>query len=248
MENDAGGHWGKYAVDAESGQWAVGTAHQIIPILTLILSLMFKLRLPAVRREFEDEDEDEGEEEPADEPAAAFDARSRPATLHGPHLHTANTIQIRAPREKIFAIVSDLARWPLILPHYRSIEFLGKDRERAIVRMTCVLRGLPISWVASYQADWRSLEMRFEHLRGWTKGMQVKWALVPAREGCRAEIVHGLQFRVPLLARIVEPVIGRLFVDSIAGRTLRSFQNYIEYPPAPRPEEVLTFDEPEVVK
>ncbi len=40
-------------------------------------------------------------------------------------MHTATSIHIAAPRERIFATVSDLARWPELLPHYRYIRTLG---------------------------------------------------------------------------------------------------------------------------
>ena len=143
-------------------------------------------------------------------------------------MHTASSIHIRAPREKIFATVSDLARWPQVLPHYRAIEFLGKQGERQIVRMCARRSGLPISWVSAYLADPQALELRFEHLEAWTKGMQVVWMLNPTRDGCRVEIVHDLHFRVPWLAWLAEPIIGRLFVENIANKTLRTFKAHLE--------------------
>jgi ribosome-associated toxin RatA of RatAB toxin-antitoxin module len=131
--------------------------------------------------------------------------------------------------------VSDLARWPDLLPHYRSIEFLGKQGDRAVVRMACVRSGLPISWVSAYRADPQALELRFEHLQAWTKGMTVVWTLNPTRDGCRVEIVHDLQFRVRPLAWLAEPIIGRFFIDHVARRTLRSFKSHFESDGAAEP-------------
>jgi ribosome-associated toxin RatA of RatAB toxin-antitoxin module len=152
-------------------------------------------------------------------------------------VHTASSIHIRAPREKIFAMVSDLARWPLLLPHYREIDFLGKEADRAIVRMKCVRSGLPLSWVASYRADAQALELRFEHLRSWTKGMQVVWTLNPTRDGTRVEIVHNLQFRVPALAWLAEPFIGGFFIRHVARRTLQAVKEHMENPKPPAHEQ-----------
>jgi ribosome-associated toxin RatA of RatAB toxin-antitoxin module len=145
-------------------------------------------------------------------------------------VHTASSIHIRAPREKIFAVVSDLARWPLLLPHYREIDFLGKEAERLIVRMKCRRSGLPISWMAAYRADAQALELRFEHLRSWTKGMQVVWTLNPTRDGTRVEIVHNLQFRVRALAWLAEPIIGGVFIAHVAARTLQALKEHMENP------------------
>lgn len=152
-------------------------------------------------------------------------------------MHTASSIHIRAPREKIFAAVSDLARWPLLLPHYRKIDFLGKEADRTIVRMKCVRSGLPVSWVAAYRADATALELRFEHLRSWTKGMQVVWTLNPTRDGTRVEIVHNLQFAMPALEWLARPIIDGFFIRHVAGRTLRALKEHMENPRPPAHEQ-----------
>ncbi len=143
-------------------------------------------------------------------------------------MHSVNTITIAAPREQIFAAVSDLARWPEVLPHYRTIEFLGKDGDGQIVRMAAERSGIPISWVSAYVADARTLELRFQHLRAWTKGMRVVWILTPLREGTRVEIVHDLKFRIPGLGWLAELIIGRFFIHHIANQTLATFKAHIE--------------------
>lgn len=143
-------------------------------------------------------------------------------------MHTATSIQIKAPREKIFAMVSDLARWPDWLPHYRSIEFLGTGRRGAIVRMAALRSGIPIVWTSEYWADGRALELHFLHLAKWTKGMKVVWTLTPTRDGTRVEIVHDLAFRVPLLAWLAEPIIGRYFIEHVATKTLATFKQLLE--------------------
>ncbi|MGB8168995.1 MAG: SRPBCC family protein, partial [Chthoniobacteraceae bacterium] len=61
-------------------------------------------------------------------------------------MHTASSIQIKAPREQVFAMVRDLARWPEWLPHYRRIEFLGAGQRGQIVEMAAMRSGIPISW------------------------------------------------------------------------------------------------------
>ncbi len=143
-------------------------------------------------------------------------------------MHTGTSILIKAPREAIFPVVSDIGRWPERLPHYRYVKFLGKDGGREIVKMSATRDGIPVSWISAYEIDPDRLELRFEHLRKWTKGMQVVWNLTPTRDGTRVEIVHDLKFRVPGLAWIAEPIILGLFVENIAGKTLRAFKQLLE--------------------
>ena len=122
----------------------------------------------------------------------------------------------------------DLSRWPKLLPHYRRVDFLRKEGARDIVRMAALRDGIPISWVSAFEADEALLELRFEHLRMWTRGMRVTWTFTPTRDGTRVEIVHDLTFRVRPLRWIAEPIIGGFFIENVAGKTLRAFKRIIE--------------------
>lgn len=143
-------------------------------------------------------------------------------------MHTATSIHIAAPRERIFATVSDLARWPELLPHYRYIRTLGSGEKGSIVQMAATRSRIPISWVSEYWSDPRALELHFLHLQRWTKGMKVVWTLTPTRDGTRVEIVHDLRFRIPPLAWLAEPIIGGFFIEHIAGQTLATFKSQLE--------------------
>jgi len=143
-------------------------------------------------------------------------------------VHTTTSLIIKAPREKIFAVVSDLARWPELLPHYRYIKFLRRDGVRDVVEMAARRDFIPIRWVSAYEAHRESLELRFEHLRAWTKGMRVVWTLTAVPEGTRVEIVHDLRFRISFLQWLAEPIIGGFFINPIARKTLRSFKAHLE--------------------
>ncbi len=125
-------------------------------------------------------------------------------------------------------MVSDLARWPEWLTHYRFIEFLGAGKRGRIVKMAAVRSGIPIAWTSEYWTDARALELHFLHLAKWTKDMKVVWTLTPTRDGTRVEIVHDLRFRVPLLAWLAEPIIGRFFIEHVAAQTLATFKQHLE--------------------
>ena len=105
---------------------------------------------------------------------------------------------------------------------------MGKQNGREIVRMAATRSGIPISWVSAYDADRTALELRFEHLEMWTKGMKVIWTLTPTRDGTRVEIIHDLHFRIPALQWLAEPIIGGFFIENIANKTLRTFKQILE--------------------
>lgn len=143
-------------------------------------------------------------------------------------MHQSNSILIRAPKAQVFETTTDLEHWPNVLPHYRFIRFLDRRNGSAVVRMAASRSGIPISWVSEVQVDRENTEMRFEHLRAFTKGMRVVWRYTDTPDGVRVEIVHDLKFRVPFLRPIADLIIGRFFIEHVAGRTLRTFKKHLE--------------------
>ena len=143
-------------------------------------------------------------------------------------MHNTDSILMHAPKMEIFETAANLELWPKILPHYRYIRFLQREPDRNIVVMAARRSGIPISWTSEQIIDRERLEIRFLHLKAWTKGMRVVWTFSDARDGVLVTILHDLRFRVPALAPIVEPIIGDFFIHHIAGKTLRCMKAYIE--------------------
>ena len=87
---------------------------------------------------------------------------------------------------------------------------------------------IPISWVSEEIIDRSKLEVRFRHLKAWTKGMEVIWTFAETDEGIRVSIFHDLHFRVPTLAPLAEPIIGDFFIGHIANQTLKHMKTHVE--------------------
>lgn len=145
-------------------------------------------------------------------------------------MNTQSTILIRASRRAIYDSASDLSRWPAVLPHYRHIRYLQRDGHRSVVQMAAHRGGIPVSWVSEQINDPERLEIRFTHLRAFTKGMGVVWSFEEMPDGTLVRIVHVLRFRIPALAPIADRIIGGFFIEDIAHRTLRAFKAHLEFP------------------
>lgn len=148
-------------------------------------------------------------------------------------MQTGNSIIIQAPREAIFEIAADLANWPRILPHYRYIRFLEHNKQRSIVEMAALRSGIPISWTSEFVVDRERMELRFLHLKKFTRGMKVVWTFKETPAGVLVEIMHALRFRVAALAPIAEPIIGGFFIHHVANQTLRAMKAHVEKNAAP---------------
>jgi hypothetical protein len=85
--------------------------------------------------------------------------------------------------------------------------------------------GLPVVWRARAWSEPRGRRLRFVHVAGATKGMDVTWRIEPtATGGCRVEIHHRFEPSIPGFAAFVD----RGFTRPIAGRTLATFRALAE--------------------
>ena len=143
-------------------------------------------------------------------------------------MHKTNSIVMHAPKPVIFETAANLELWPTMLPHYRYIRFLERTPDRNIVIMAAKRSGIPISWMSEQIIDRDRMEIRFHHLRAWTKGMHVVWTFSDTPAGVLVEISHDLRFRIRAVAPIVDVVIGDFFIHNIANKTLRCMKAYVE--------------------
>ncbi len=134
-----------------------------------------------------------------------------------------NAIVIQAPAQTIYARAADTERWPQVLPHYRFVRVLGREGEVRSIEMAAFRDvdalhvRIPVRWRAQQINDAKTPSIRFRHVAGWTTGMQVLWSFEERDGATLVTIDH--RWNSPLARSI-----GRLFVDPIATRTLRTFK------------------------
>jgi aromatase len=145
-------------------------------------------------------------------------------------MHKTNSIVMQAPKMSIFETASNMELWPKILPHYRYIHYLERSPNRNVVVMAATRSGIPISWTSEQIIDREKVEVHFNHLRAFTKGMRVVWTFEETPDGVLVKILHDLRFRISILAPIVDLIIGDFFIHNIANKTLRCMKAYVESP------------------
>ncbi len=143
-------------------------------------------------------------------------------------MHKADSIIMHAAKMEIFETAANLELWPKILSHYRYIKYLERGANRNLVVMAASRSGIPIKWTSEEIIDRDRCEIRFHHLKAFTKGMRVVWSFNETPAGVLVEIAHDLEFRVPVLAPLADPIIGTFFIHHIASQTLRQMKTYLE--------------------
>ena len=128
----------------------------------------------------------------------------------------------------VFEAAANLELWPRILPHYRYIRYLERGANRNVVVMAATRSGIPVSWTSEQIIDRQRIEVRFRHLKAFTKGMRVVWTFQEVPTGVLVEIEHDLAFRVKILAPIADKIIGDFFIHHVANKTLRYMKSYVE--------------------
>lgn len=141
-------------------------------------------------------------------------------------MHTETEIEIVASARAVYDAVADVERWPSFLPHYR---YVRRNRDGSFA-MAARRGWIPVRWVARIEADPREPTLRFRHVRGWTRGMDVVWKFQPSAQGTRVTIVHDLDVHALPAARewFARRVIGECFIDAIARRTLFHVKSLLE--------------------
>jgi ribosome-associated toxin RatA of RatAB toxin-antitoxin module len=152
-------------------------------------------------------------------------------------VRTVDRTRVAAPLERVYALAADVERWPSFLAHYRWVRVLRRDADATIVEMAAWrpfgrLR-YPTWWVSEMRTDPAAHTIRYRHLRGITRGMDVVWSVAGRDGAAEVEIVHtwaGPPW--PLIRRPAAAwVIGPVFVHGIAARTLAGVRRAAEASP-----------------
>jgi ribosome-associated toxin RatA of RatAB toxin-antitoxin module len=148
-------------------------------------------------------------------------------------MHLENTIVIHASPDRIFSLAAAVERWPEILPHYRRVTVLDLLPSGRLLDMAAWRGRIPVHWRAQQLIDHNNWRMTFKHIWGVTRGMEVEWCFEPVADisgpSTRVTIRHDLTLRWPLIGRwVAEHIIGPMFIDYIARRTLLRIKELAE--------------------
>ena len=152
-------------------------------------------------------------------------------------MHSEIAIRIVAPPDVVFTLARDVERWSDLLPHYARSRAVERRADGTLIAdfiarrpLVAVLGlGLPVAWRSRTWWEPEPRRLRFVHVAGATRGMDVTWRIEPVagdggRDGCTVTIEHEFAPRLPGFAAFVD----RFFTQPIAGRTLATFKALAE--------------------
>lgn len=154
-------------------------------------------------------------------------------------MRTVDTITIAAPLATVWPLAVQVEQWPEILPHYRWVTRLeGARGGDGVVEMAAWRPfGGPLRWPTWWSSrmwiDEGKHEIRYHHMAGITRGMDVVWSVTSSDHGTTITIVHEWRGpRWPLIGGVAASmVIGPVFIHGIASRTLAGVARAAERAP-----------------
>jgi len=149
-------------------------------------------------------------------------------------MHSTIAVDVAAPADLVFGIARDVVRWERLLPHYDRSRVIERRADGSVVVEFVARRpfplvgvlglGVPVAWRARTWSEPSTRRLRFVHVAGATKGMDVTWRIDPTEDGCAVAIDHDFRPRFAVFAGFVD----RAFTGPIAGRTLATFKALAE--------------------
>lgn len=143
--------------------------------------------------------------------------------------YSVNEIEIAAAPPEIMRLAFDLPRWPEFLPHYRWVRVLETEGERQTVEMACYRTGVPLKWRSHLWVRPEERRMRFLHIAGPARGMDVEWVFEERGSITSVTIRHDLTLQVPVInSPVGRWIVSEVFVAAVAGRTLKCLKQAVE--------------------
>jgi len=153
----------------------------------------------------------------------------------GRPMETVDELLVRVPPRRVFDVVRHVEEWPAHLAHYRYVRFREQASDGGgLVEMAANrpfgLANWPTWWLSEMEVDHATPAIRFRHVGGITKGMDVEWTFAPADGGTLVRILHVWDGpRWPLIGIFAATtVIGPVFIHGIASRTLAGLARVAE--------------------
>jgi ribosome-associated toxin RatA of RatAB toxin-antitoxin module len=162
----------------------------------------------------------------------------------GRPMETVDERLVRAPVGTMFELASRVEDWPAYLSHYRYVRFRTRRSDGGgVVEMSAYrpfhiidtskgpLRvNWPTWWLSEMSVNEATRSIRFRHVGGVTKGMDVEWTFTSATGGTNVRIVHVWDGpHIPVVGMWAAIyVIGPVFVHGIASRTLAGLAKVAE--------------------
>jgi ribosome-associated toxin RatA of RatAB toxin-antitoxin module len=124
-----------------------------------------------------------------------------------PYVET--TIDIAAPRRKIYELAKDMERYSEFMPDVEYVRILRRDGDKTITRWKTLVEEAPIEWTEEDTFDDKHTRIDYRLIDGDLDKFEGSWTF-EERDGV-THVVLGVDydFGVPTLAELIGPILHK---------------------------------------
>lgn len=121
--------------------------------------------------------------------------------------------------EQMFALVTDIARYPEFLPWVIALRVRSDSENEAVADMIVGFKGLRESFSCRVHKEWPRL-VTVSYIDGPMKHLENEWHFAPLESGgCRVDFMVDFSFR----SRVFETLAGQMF-DKALRKMIAAFE------------------------
>ncbi len=137
------------------------------------------------------------------------------------------SIEIAAPRQKIYELAKDMERYPEFMPDVEYVKVLKREGNQTVTRWKTLVEEAPIEWTevdifddANTQIDYRLIEGDLDKFEG-------AWTFRESNGVTKVVLTVDYDFGVPTLAELIGPIL-RKKVEENSEMMLRALKTRSE--------------------
>ena len=144
-----------------------------------------------------------------------------------PYVET--SIEIKAPRHRIYELAKDMERYPDFMPDVEYVKVLKRDGNTTTTRWKTLVEEAPIEWTEVDVFDDANTRIDYRLIEGDLDKFEGAWTFVE-RDGV-TKVVLGVDydFGVPTLAELIGPILEKK-VEENSMMMLQALKDRCESP------------------
>lgn len=117
------------------------------------------------------------------------------------------SIQIAAPRHKIYELAKDMERYPQFMRDVESVKVLSRDGSRMVSRWKALVEEAPIEWTEEDFFDDANTRIDYKLIAGDLDKFEGTWTFEEEGGVTNVVLTVDYDFGVPSLAELIGPTL-----------------------------------------
>lgn len=124
-----------------------------------------------------------------------------------PYVET--SIEIKAPRRKIYELAKDMERYSEFMPDVEYVKVLERNGNETVTRWKTLVEEAPIEWTEVDRFDDSNTRIDYKLIEGDLDRFEGAWTFVETDGVTKVVLGVDYDFGVPTLAELIGPILEK---------------------------------------